>query len=146
MCDLNMRPFNHNLPIFQMQLEISNAQRSEFEERSLELAQEVRDVQEERKIGEKKSGALAKDLKRQLLQEKQRNDKLSDKLDKLLAEASANVVIGIEICFFCLPHASVATIMYTLQCPSDIATLDIAAALSIATSTPMELGALALHK
>ena len=97
MCDLNMRLFyNHNLPIFQMQLEISNAQRSEFEERSLELAQEVRDVQEERKIGEKKSGALAKDLKRQLLQEKQRNDKLSDKLDKLLAEASANVVIGIE--------------------------------------------------
>ena len=104
MCDLNMRPFNHNLPIFQMQLEISNAQRSEFEERSLELAQEVRDVQEERKIGEKKSGALAKDLKRQLLQEKQRNDKLSDKLDKLLAEASANVVIGIEICFFLLLH------------------------------------------
>ena len=92
-----MRLFNHNLPIFQMQLEISNAQRSEFEERSLELAQEVRDVQEERKIGEKKSGALAKDLKRQLLQEKQRNDKLSDKLDKLLAEASANVVIGIEM-------------------------------------------------
>ena len=65
----------------------------------MELAQEVRDVQEERKIGEKKSGALAKDLKRQLLQEKQRNDKLSDKLDKLLAEASANVVIGIEMFF-----------------------------------------------
>ena len=53
--------YNHNLPIFQMQLEISNAQRSEFEERSLELAQEVRDVQEERKIGEKKNGALAKE-------------------------------------------------------------------------------------
>ena len=33
-----------------------------------------------------------------------------------------------------------------LQCPLDIATLDIAAALAIATSTPMELGALALHK
>ena len=87
-----------------MQLEISNAQRSEFEERSLELAQEVRDVQEERKIGEKKSGALAKDLKRQLLQEKQRNDKLSDKLDKLLAEASANVVIGIEMFFLAWPR------------------------------------------
>ena len=33
-----------------------------------------------------------------------------------------------------------------IQCPLDIATLDIAAALDIATSTPMELGALALHK
>ena len=33
-----------------------------------------------------------------------------------------------------------------IQCPLDIATLDIAAALSIATSTPMELGALALYK
>ena len=35
---------------------------------------------------------------------------------------------------------------YAIQCPLDIATLDIAAALAIATSTPMELGALALHK
>ena len=36
--------------------------------------------------------------------------------------------------------------IYTIQCPLDIATLDKAAALDIATSTPMELGALALHK
>ena len=33
-----------------------------------------------------------------------------------------------------------------VQCPLDIATLDIAVALHIATSTPMELEALALHK
>ena len=34
-----------------------------------------------------------------------------------------------------------------IQCPLDIiATLDIAAALATATSTPMEFGALALHK
>ena len=37
-------------------------------------------------------------------------------------------------------------VLKLLQCPLDIATLDIAAALLIATSTPMELGALALHK
>ena len=33
-----------------------------------------------------------------------------------------------------------------IQCPLDIATLDIAAALPIATSNPIELGDLALHK
>ena len=38
------------------------------------------------------------------------------------------------------------TLFLKIQCPLDIATLDIAAALAIATSTPMELGALALHK
>ena len=35
---------------------------------------------------------------------------------------------------------------FKIQCPLDIATLDIAAALPIATSNPMELEALALHK
>ena len=38
-------------------------------------------------------------------------------------------------------------LQYAVQCQLNIATLDldVAAALSIATSTPMELGALALH-
>jgi len=75
-----------------MQLEISNAQKQEFEERIGEMAQEIQDLNEDRKIGEKKSQALMKDLKRQLLSEKQRNEKLSDKLDKLLAETSQNVL------------------------------------------------------
>ena len=75
-----------------MQLEISNAQVTEFEERVGEMAQEISDITEDRKIAEKKNQALMKDLKRQLLSEKQRNEKLSEKLDKLLAETSQNVL------------------------------------------------------
>ena len=43
-------------------------------------------------------------------------------------------------------HITRGRMYYYIQCPLDKATLDIAAALAIATSTPMELGALALHK
>ncbi len=65
------------------QLEISNAQRSEFEESITHIDQEMRDKQEEARIAEKKTAALVKDLKRQLRQEKQTNEKLQEKMKEV---------------------------------------------------------------
>ena len=62
------------------QLEISNAQRAEFEESIAHLDQEMRDRQEDLRIGEKKNSGLIKDLKRQLKQEKQISEKLQEKI------------------------------------------------------------------
>ena len=59
---------------------LANAQKSEFEESIDQLKQEILDQAEDRKIGEKKIQALTKDLKKQLLSEKQRNEKLSEKI------------------------------------------------------------------
>ena len=43
-------------------------------------------MNEERKIIEKKNHNLVKDLKRQLVSEQQRNEKLSDKMKELLTD------------------------------------------------------------
>ena len=59
---------------------LANAQKNEFEESIEQLNQEIVDQTEDRKIGEKKTLGLIKDLKKQLLSEKQRNEKLSDKI------------------------------------------------------------------
>ena len=71
-----------------MQLEIANAQRSEFEELSAQLKEEIKDLYEERKIGDKKGSALIKDLKRQLLSEKQRNERLQEKMKECFSGVS----------------------------------------------------------
>lgn len=71
------------------QLEISNAQRSEFEESIAHLDQEMRDRTEEARIGEKKTAALLKDLKRQLKHEKQGNEKLQEKMRECSFSAEA---------------------------------------------------------
>ena len=59
---------------------LAYAQKNEFEESIEQLKQEIVDQAEDRKIGEKKTHSLIKDLKKQLLSEKQRNEKLSDKI------------------------------------------------------------------
>ena len=59
---------------------LAYAQKNEFEESIEQLKQEIVDQAEDRKIGEKKTHGLIKDLKKQLLSEKQRNEKLSDKI------------------------------------------------------------------
>ena len=61
-------------------LNLAYAQKNEFEESIEQLKQEIVDQAEDRKIGEKKTHGLIKDLKKQLLSEKQRNEKLSDKI------------------------------------------------------------------
>ena len=58
----------------------ANAQKNEFEESIDQLKQEILDQAEDRKIGEKKTTALIKDLKKQLAAEKQKVDKLSEKM------------------------------------------------------------------
>ena len=63
-----------------MQLEIATAQTTEFDETIEQLKQEIKDQSEDRKIGDKKGQALIKDLKKQLMSEKQRNERLSDKM------------------------------------------------------------------
>lgn len=74
--EINLRDLN-------MQLEIANATRNEFEELVETLRQEIKDAAEDRKIGEKKNQALIKDLKKQLLAEKGRSEKLSEKMQEL---------------------------------------------------------------
>ena len=65
---------------FDLKLELANVQKSEFEESVTQLKQEIKDNLEERKISEKKGHALVKDLKRQLQQERNKNEKLQERM------------------------------------------------------------------
>ena len=85
--EINVRDLN-------MQLEIANAQTSEFEETIEQMKQENKDQAEEKKIGDKKVHSLIKDLKKQLLAEKQRNEKLSEKIKEHFAEPSQSSLSG----------------------------------------------------
>merc|ERR1719288_114408 len=73
-----------------MQIEIANAQATEFEESAQQLNQEIKDLGEDHKIAEKKQLALIKDLKRQLLAEKSQNEKLSEKMAEIVIQESVS--------------------------------------------------------
>ncbi len=78
-----------------LQLEIAGAQRTEFEEEARSLREEVRDLQEERRIADRKAAAANKDLRRQLQQEKQRNDRLQEKMrDHPLVVGGGEQLVG----------------------------------------------------
>ncbi|XP_076344293.1 GRIP1-associated protein 1-like isoform X2 [Tachypleus tridentatus] len=71
-----------------LQLEISQAQCKEFEEKIVKLKQDIKDILEDRKIQEKKGLAMVKELKKQLQQERRRAEKLQDRLQDVLDEST----------------------------------------------------------
>ena len=83
--DLNIFESEKKLIVrdLRLQLEIANAQKHEFEESAKALREELGDAREECKIAEKKGASHLKDLKRQLMAEKQRNEKLQEKMKEV---------------------------------------------------------------
>ena len=71
-----------------LKLELANVQKTEFEESVQRLEQDIKDNLEDRKISEKKGQALVKDLKRQLQQERNKNEKLQEKMKECFETGS----------------------------------------------------------
>ena len=73
---------------YEMKIELVNVQKCEFEDAVQNMKQELKDGVEERKISEKKGQALLKDLKRQLQQERSKNEKLQEKMKECFETTS----------------------------------------------------------
>jgi len=73
------------------QLELAAVQKEEVEEMVKKLEQEARDGVEEKKIGERKSVAMVKDLKRQLQAERRKAEKLQERLQEWAEADNTNV-------------------------------------------------------
>ncbi|KAK7075900.1 hypothetical protein SK128_009573, partial [Halocaridina rubra] len=96
----------------QTQLEISNIQTQEAEEAVEVLKRKVADGEEEQRIHERKGMTLLKDLKKQLVVERKRADRLQEKLSQLLTDPAQLTAITskygvyISICISLSPHCS----------------------------------------
>ncbi|GFT42349.1 GRIP1-associated protein 1 [Nephila pilipes] len=74
-----------------VQLEVLKAEKTEFEEKVKLLQQEAKDSVGDRKIQEKKGLAMVKDLKRQLQVERNRAEKLQERLQEVLNDQNRSV-------------------------------------------------------
>lgn len=74
-----------------IQLEVAKAEKAEFEDKVKALQQEAKDSVDDRKIQEKKGLAMVKDLKRQLQVERNRAEKLQERLQEVLNEQNRSV-------------------------------------------------------
>lgn len=74
-----------------IQLEVVKAEKAEFEDKVKALQQEAKDSVDDRKIQEKKGLAMVKDLKRQLQVERNRAEKLQERLQEVLNEQNRSV-------------------------------------------------------
>lgn len=80
-----------NLEDLTIQLEVVKAEKTEFEDKIKVLQQEAKDSIDERKIQEKKGLSMVKDLKRQLQVERNRAEKLQERLQEVLNEQNRSV-------------------------------------------------------
>ncbi|KAF8781715.1 GRIP1-associated protein 1 like protein [Argiope bruennichi] len=83
--------FDAEIQDLTIQLEVVKAEKTEFEEKVKALEQDIKDSVDDRKIQEKKGYAMVKDLKRQLQVERNRAEKLQERLQEVLNEQNRSV-------------------------------------------------------